>query len=318
MSEKAVGEKAAGDPIVRHSPSLGPGSPDVWGIYEPATGSVQYVAACPAAKRAALIDVVWDFDPRSFGTATRSMDRVLDHVAREGLSVEHVLDTHPHADHLMASAQVKERTGAPTAIGEKVVEIAELWRGIYGEPDAFDPARDFDRLLADGDAFAIGDLPVRVMLSPGHTLGSISFVVGEGNGRAAFVHDTLMYPDMGTSRCDFPGGSAADLWDSVRSILALPADTRLFVGHDYGAEGRDEPMWEATVAEHLACNKHVHGGADRAEFIATREGRDATLALPDRMLAALQINLRGGRLPPAGADGHHYLKLPVNRFGRAS
>ena len=147
------------------------------------------------------------------------------------------------------------------------------------------------------------------MLSPGHTLGSISFVAGD----AAFVHDTLMYPDMGTSRCDFPGGSAADLWDSIQAILALAADTRLFVGHDYGAPGRDEPMWEATVAEHKRSNKHVHDGADRNAFIAAREERDATLALPDRMLAALQVNLRGGRLPPA-EDGRHYLKMPVNRF----
>ena len=305
------------DPVIRRSPSPGPGGPDVWGFHEPATSSVQYVAACPGTRRAALIDVVWDFDPKSFGTATHSMERVLALVEREGLSVCHVLDTHPHADHLMASAQLGERTGAPTAIGEKVRDIAKLWAGIYDEPDAFDPDRDFDRLLADGDTFEIGDLPVRVMLSPGHTLGSVSFVVGEGSGAAAFVHDTLMYPDMGTSRCDFPGGSAADLWDSVQAILALPGDTRLFVGHDYGAEGRDEPMWEATVAEHLARNKHVHAGADRADFIRTRESRDATLALPDRMLAALQINLRGGRLPPAGGDGNHYLKLPVNRFGAA-
>ena len=299
------------DPIIRHSPSTAPGSPDVWGVYEPMTGSVQYVAACPATRKAALIDVVWDFDPKSFGTSTHSMERVLDLVAREGLSVEHVLDTHPHADHLMASAQLRERTGAPTAIGERVREIAELWRELYNAPNAFDPERDFDRLLADGDTFRIGELPVRVMLSPGHTLGSISFIVG---GDAAFVHDTLMYPDMGTSRCDFPGGSAADLWDSVQAILALPSDTRLFVGHDYGASGRDEPMWEATVAEHLARNKHVHAGADRGEFIATREARDATLKLPDRMLAALQINLRGGRLPDAEEDGNHYLKMPVNRF----
>lgn len=301
-------------PVIRHSPSLGAGSPDVWGIYEPVTGSVQYIAACPATRRAAVIDVVWDFDPKSFGTATHSMDHVLDLVEREGLSVEHVLDTHPHADHWMASAHLKERTGAPTAIGEKVREICELWRDLYNEPDAFDADRDFDRLLADGDTFAIGELPVKVLLSPGHTLGSITFIVGDTKRRAAFVHDTLMYPDMGTSRCDFPGGSAAQLWDSVQDILALPADTRLFIGHDYGAEGRDEPMWEATVAEHLERNKHVHRDADRDEFINTRESRDATLALPDRMLAALQVNLRGGRLPNAERDGRHYLKMPVNRF----
>ena len=299
------------DPIIRHSPSNGPGSADAWGVYDPATGSVQYVVACPATRRCALIDVVWDFDPKSFRTSTQSMDRVLDLVEREQLIVEHVLDTHPHADHLMASATLRERTGAPNAIGEKVRDIAALWSEFYNTPHAFDVDRDFDRLLADGDTFAIGELPVRVMLSPGHTLGSISFVVGSD---AAFVHDTLMYPDMGTSRCDFPGGSAADLWRSIEAILALPDRTRLFVGHDYGAAGRNEPMWEATVAEHKARNKHVHRGADRAEWIATREARDATLALPDRMLAALQVNLRGGRMPEPEDDGHHYLKLPVNRF----
>jgi glyoxylase-like metal-dependent hydrolase (beta-lactamase superfamily II) len=299
------------DAITRHSPSQGPDSPDVWGLYEPDTGSIQYVAACPVTRKAALIDVVLDFDPASFATATHSLERVLALVAAEGLTVEHVLDTHPHADHLMASAALKTRTGAPNAIGAKVREIAALWRGLYNMPDAFDPDRDFDRLFADGDTFRIGDLTARVMLSPGHTLGSITYVVGADAG---FVHDTLMYPDMGTSRCDFPGGSAAELWDSIQAILALPEATRLFVGHDYGAEGREEPRWEATVAEHLDRNQHVHRGADRDDWIATREERDATLALPDRMLAALQINLRGGRPPEPEADGHRYLKLPLDRF----
>lgn len=299
------------EPLIRHSPSQGPGSPDVWGVYDEPTGSVQYVAACPLTRTAALIDVVLGLDPKSYATDTTSMDAVLDLVAREGLTVQHVLDTHPHADHLMASARLREATGAPNAIGAKVREIAGLWRGLYNMPEAFDPDRDFDRLLEHGDTFAIGEMPTRVMLSPGHTLGSISYVVGDD---AAFVHDTLMYSDMGTSRCDFPGGSAADLWDSVQAILALPEATRLFVGHDYGAEGRKEPMWEATVAEHLERNEHVHAGADRDAWISTREARDATLALPDRMLAALQINLRAGRLPEAEADGRRYLKMPLNRF----
>jgi glyoxylase-like metal-dependent hydrolase (beta-lactamase superfamily II) len=297
--------------VVRHSPSRGPGSPDVWGLYEPDTGSIQYVCADPATKRAAVIDVVWNFNPKSYATATDSMDQVLDLAAREGLTVDWVLDTHPHADHWMASAHLKERTGAPNAIGERVRTIAELWSGIYNMPDVFDPDRDFDRLFADGDTFRIGDLEVRVMLSTGHTLGSITYVVGD----AAFVHDTLMYPDSGTSRCDFPGGSAAELWDSLQAILSLPSETRLYVGHDYGKGDRDEPMWEATVAEHKASNVHVKDGTVREDWIATREARDKTLALPDRMLAALQINLRGGRLPTAEADGRSYLKLPVDYFG---
>jgi len=295
---------------VQHSRSRGSASPDVWGVYEPDTGSIQYICADPSTKKAALIDVVWNFDPKNYRTDCSSLEQVLRIVAEQGLSVEWVLDTHPHADHLSASAQLKRCTGAPTAIGEKVRDIARMWSEIYHLPDAFHPETDFDRLFADGDGFRIGELEAQVKLSPGHTLGSISYVVGD----AAFVHDTLMHPDAGTSRADFPGGDAGQLWDSIQKILALPQETRLFVGHDYGAEGRDEPAWEATVAEHKATNKHVHDGANRDDWIRIRQERDRTLALPERMLAALQINLRGGRLPPAESDGRHYLKLPVDRL----
>jgi glyoxylase-like metal-dependent hydrolase (beta-lactamase superfamily II) len=298
------------EPVVRFSPSKGPQSPDVWGIYEPDTGSIQYVCADPATKKAALIDVVWNFDPKHYRTSTESMDQVLDIVRENGLEVEWVLDTHPHADHLMASAQLKERTGAPAAIGSKVADIAKIWEEIYHMPGVFDPERDFDRLFAEGETFRIGSLETRVMLSPGHTLGSITYVCGD----AAFVHDTLMYPDAGTSRADFPGGNAEVLWESIQALLALPGENRLFVGHDYGTDSRDEPMWEATVAEHKRANAHVKDGTSRQEWVERRTKRDRTLALPDRILAALQINLRGGRLPQAEEDGRHYLKLPVNRF----
>lgn len=296
--------------IVRHSPSQGANSPNVWGIYEPDTGSIQYICADPATKKAALIDVAWNFDPKHYRFSTGSMDQVLDLVREHGLEVEWVLDTHPHADHVMASAQLKARTGAPNAIGEKVRDIAKIWAEIYNLPDAFDPVRDFDRLFAEGETFRIGDLEVKVMLSPGHTLGSITYVCGD----AAFTHDTLMQPDVGTSRADFPGGDTAVLWESIQDILALPVETRLFVGHDYGTEDRDEPMWEATVAEHKAKNRHVKDGTSREEWIKRRDERDATLPLPDRILAALQINLRGGRLPQEEDDGRVYLKLPVDRF----
>ncbi|OWU73833.1 MBL fold metallo-hydrolase [Phaeobacter sp. 22II1-1F12B] len=296
--------------IVRKSASNGPASPDVWGIYEPDTGSIQYICADPATKKAALIDVAWNFDPKNYRFSTESMDQVLELVAENGLTVEWVLDTHPHADHVMASAHLKEHTGAPNAIGSKLPDIAAIWSDIYNLPDAFDPDRDFDRLLAEGDKIPLGDLELGVILSPGHTLGSITYVCGD----AAFTHDTLMQPDVGTSRADFPGGSTGELWDSIQEILSLPADTRLFVGHDYGAKDRDEPMWEATVAEHKANNEHVRDGTSREEWIKRRNDRDATLALPDRILAALQINLRGGRLPPAEDDGHSYLKLPTNKF----
>jgi glyoxylase-like metal-dependent hydrolase (beta-lactamase superfamily II) len=296
--------------VVRHSRSSGVGSPDVWGVYEPDTGSIQYICADPSSRKAALIDVVWNYDPKACRTDTGSADQVLGLVAEHGLRVAWVLDTHPHADHLMASTYLGQRTGAPTGIGKKVEDIAALWAEIYNAPGAFDPRRDFDSLFEHGDRFAIGDLEARVVLSPGHTLGSITFIVGD----AAFVHDTLMHPDAGTSRADFPGGDAAQLWDSIQAILALPRETRLFVGHDYGTQERSEPRWEATVAEHKAGNIHVKDGTNRAEWIARREKRDVGLPLPDRMLAALQVNLRGGRLPPAEPDGRHYLKLPVNRF----
>ncbi|MEQ3624786.1 MAG: MBL fold metallo-hydrolase [Celeribacter sp.] len=297
-------------PIIRHSASTGAGSPDVWGIYEPDTGSIQYVCADPATKQAALIDIVWNFDPKNYRFSTESMDLVMDLVAEHGLQVQWVLDTHPHADHVMASAHLKERTGAPNAIGALVPEIADIWADLYNLHNSFDPKRDFDHLFKEGETFALGDLDMSVMLSPGHTLGSITYVCGD----AAFVHDTFMQPDVGTSRSDFPGGTTAELWDSLQDILALPGETRLFVGHDYGTDDRDEPQWEATVAEHKAHNRHVKDGTKREDYIQRRQERDATLALPDRILAALQINLRGGRLPPAEDDGHHYLKLPVNKF----
>ncbi len=210
----------------------------------------------------------------------------------------------------MATSYLKEKLGAPQGIGEKVREIAELWRDYYNMPNAFDVDATFDRLFADGDTFRIGDLPVRVMFSPGHTLGSITYVVGSD---AAFVHDTLMYPDSGTSRCDFPGGSSSVLYDTLQAILSLPDETRLFVGHDYCKGGR-EPQWEATVAEHKATNIHLKGGVSREDFMKVRDERDAGLPLPDRILYALQVNLRGGRLPEPEGDGNSYFKIPANRF----
>ncbi|MEQ8898221.1 MAG: MBL fold metallo-hydrolase [Roseovarius sp.] len=295
----------------RRSPSKGPKSPEVTGFYEADTGSVQYVVADPATRKAALIDVVLDFDPASARTGTDSAREILDFVEREGLEVAWVLDTHPHADHMMASHWLSEQTGAPNGIGEKVVEIAHLWADLYNMPGVFDPERDFSRLFADGDTFRIGELEVRVMLSPGHTLGSVTYVVGD----AAFVHDTFMHVDVGTSRADFPGGSSSVLYDSLQRILELPDETRLFIGHDYPpVDDREEPAWEATVAEHRETNPHVGGGVSREEYVKRRDERDATLGLPDRMLYALQVNLRGGRLPDVESDGNSYFKIPANRF----
>ena len=296
----------------RKSPSQEEGSPDVTGFHDPDTGSIQYVVACPATKKAALIDTVLDFDPAHARTRTDSAQAALDFVKEEGLEVEWVLDTHPHADHMMASHWLTQQTGAPNAIGEKVHEIAHLCSAFYNMPGVFDPERDFSRLFADGDTFRIGELDVRVMLSPGHTLGSITYVVGRD---AAFVHDTFMHVDVGTSRADFPGGSSSVLYDSLQRILELPDETRLFIGHDYPpVDDREEAAWEATVAQHRKDNPHVGGGSTRADYVKLRDERDATLALPDRMLHALQVNLRGGRLPEAESDGHSYFKIPANRF----
>ncbi len=297
--------------VRRTSPSRGKNSPEVTGFYEPDTGSIQYVVSDPATKKAALIDVVMGFDHRSASTDTAPAQEVLDHVTAKGLKVEWILDTHPHADHLMASSWLKERLGAPNAIGTKVAEIAELWRGLYHTPDAFDVERDFDRLFADGDTFRIGELDVRVMLSPGHTLGSITYIVGAD---AAFVHDTFMQPDAGTSRADFPGGDAGILYDSLQRILDLPDETRLFIGHDYGTDERDQPEWEATVKEQRDHNTHIGGGVSRVGYVERRTARDKTLALPDRMLHVLQMNLRAGQAPAPEADGNSYLKIPLNRF----
>lgn len=292
------------------SASRGPSSPDVAGFYEPDTGSIQYVVSDPAAKRCAIVDAVWNFDPRAARTDAHSANEILEYVRQQNLTVDWILDTHPHADHFMAAAWLKQELGAPQGIGEKVADVAALWRGLYNLPDAFEPTQVFDRLFADGDTFTVGSLTVRVMLSPGHTLASVTYIVGDD---AAFVHDTLMVPDSGTSRADFPGGDAAVLYRSIRRILDLPADTRLFVGHDYCKDGR-EPEWEATVAEQRARNIHVRDGMSEAEFVRLRTGRDRTLPLPDRILHALQVNLRGGRLPEPESDGNSYLRIPVNRF----
>lgn len=282
-------------------------------LHDERTGSFQYVVVDDTTKTAAIIDPVLDFDPRAGATATRNADLILDYVREKGLTVEWVLDTHPHADHLSAVPYLTGKTGGKTAIGNKVVEVQKLWRDIYCLPDLAVDGSQWDRLFADGERFRIGTLDAHVMLSPGHTLASITYVVGD----AAFVHDTLMVPDSGTSRADFPGGDAHSLWCSIRAILDLPPETATYVGHDYGKDGRDV-LGRSTVADQRRDNIHVHDGIDEAEFVATREKRDASLPLPDLMLAALQVNIRGGRLPDADECGTAFLKVPLNRFGPAA
>ena len=281
--------------------------PLVSGFYDKPTGAMQYVVTDPVTRRCAIIDPVLDFDEKSGATATTNADALLDFIAREGLDVEWILDTHPHADHFSAAHYLKQKTGAPTAIGERVVDVQKLWTAIYNWPDFPSDGRQWDRLFGEGEVFSIGRLPVKVLFSPGHTLASITYVVGD----AAFVHDTLFMPDSGTARCDFPGGSASRLWGSLQGILALPDHTRVFVGHDYQAGGR-EPRWESTVGEQKASNIHLVAARTEAEFVALREARDRTLPMPRLMLHALQININGGRLPEPEANGRRYLKFPLD------
>jgi glyoxylase-like metal-dependent hydrolase (beta-lactamase superfamily II) len=279
----------------------------VTGFYDKPTGSIQYVVTDKAAGRCAIIDPVLDFDEKSGATATTNADVLLDFVDRNGLSVDWILDTHPHADHFSAAHYLARKTGAPTAIGANIVEVQKLWKAIYNWPDFAADGSQWDRLFAAGEAFSIGTIPVKVLFSPGHTLASISYVVGD----AAFVHDTIFMPDSGTARADFPGGSAERLWHSIQEIMALPDDTRLFTGHDYMPGGRD-PVWESTVAEQRATNSHLSRCKTQAEFVALREARDKTLPMPRLILHALQININGGRLPEPEANGRRYLKFPLN------
>lgn len=287
------------------------GSPKVAAFYEETTGSWQYVAWCPATKKAIVVDPVLDFDPAAGATWTFSADTVLAYVEKERLDVEWVLDTHPHADHFSAANYIKEKLGGvpKQGIGALVLQVQEIWSDMYGD-DSLAGRRDYwDRLFEAGDVITVGSCQVRASLSAGHTLASVTYAMGD----TVFSHDTLMMPDSGTARCDFPGGSSADLWESIRAILALPDETRVFVGHDYRKNGRGE-VCMATVAEHKASNIHVRDGITREEFIAVRDARDATLPLPDRMLLALQVNIRGGRLPEPDHKGRALLRVPLNRF----
>ncbi|MDB5526507.1 MAG: blh [Rhizobium sp.] len=280
--------------------------PEVKGFFDPRTWSVQYVVSDPDTGKCAIIDPVLDFDEKSGATATKNADAILDYIAARNLKVEWILDTHPHADHFSAAQYLKAKTGAPTAIGDRVVDVQKLWKGIYNWPSLPTDGSQWDKLLADGEEFTIGSITGRAMFSPGHTLASVTYVIGE----AAFIHDTLFQPDSGTTRADFPGGDAKALWNSMWAILRLPDETRLFTGHDYQPHGR-EPKWESTVGEQKRSNEHVVG-IDEAEFIRLRTARDSMLPMPKLILHALQVNIRGGRLPEPEGNGRRYLKFPLD------
>jgi glyoxylase-like metal-dependent hydrolase (beta-lactamase superfamily II) len=285
-------------------------NPAVSGFFDEATFSVAYVAADPGSGHCVIIDPVLDFDSNSGRTSTESADQIVTFVEERGLRVDWVLDTHPHADHMTGLGYLSRRLGAPTGIGEKVVEVQRFWKDVYNLPESFAAdGSQWDRLFKHGETFRVGDLEVEVMHSPGHTSASVSYLTGD----AAFVHDTLFMPDYGTARADFPGADARVLFRTITAILALSPDTRLFTGHDYMPGGR-APAWESTVAEQRRHNVHVHDGVDEESFVKLRGERDAGLSMPALLLHAMQVNIRAGRLPDPEPNGTAYLKIPLNRL----
>ncbi len=282
--------------------------PDVHAFHDEATFTITYVVADPATGRAVVIDPVLDFDPASGRTSTTSADRVVACVVENGLRIDWILETHVHADHLSGAPYLKEKVGGRTAIGADVKTVQDTFKGVFNLKDLATNGSQFDRLFADGDTFAVGDIEGRVIATPGHTPACVTYVIGD----AAFVGDTLFMPDFGSARTDFPGGSATQLYDSIRKILALPGDTRLFMCHDYKAPGRDAFAWETSVAEQRAGNIHISDKVSKDEFVAMREGRDSQLGMPKLILPSLQVNLRAGQLPDPEDNDIRYLKIPLD------
>ncbi|WP_194745630.1 MBL fold metallo-hydrolase [Thermaurantiacus tibetensis] len=283
--------------------------PEVDTVFDPETFTATHIVHCPQTRRAAIIDSVLDFDQASGRTSTTHAEQVVAIVEQKGLGVDWILETHAHADHLSAAPWLKERLGGAIGIGERIAHVQGVFRRIFNLGDSVsERGAEFDRLFADGDRFSIGALEAAVLHVPGHTPADIAFVVGD----AAFIGDTLFMPDYGTARCDFPGGDARTLYRSIRRLLALPPETRLFLCHDYLAPGRETFVWETTVAAQRAGNIHVKDGVSEDEFVAFREARDRTLAMPRLILPSIQVNVRAGRLPPPEDNGVRYLKLPVD------
>ena len=283
--------------------------PHVQGFFDEATFTVSYVVHDPVSRRAAIVDPVLDYDAASGRSSRDGAERLLDFVAERGLTVELLLETHVHADHLSAADHLRARTGAPLAIGEHIATVQQTFGRIFNAgPEFARDGRQFDRLLADGERFTVGGIDARAMHTPGHTPACMAYVIGD----AAFVGDTLFMPDYGTARCDFPGGDARTLYRSIQRLFALPGDTRLFLCHDYKAPGRDHFAWESTVAEQRAHNVHVRDGIGEDEFVAMREARDATLDVPRLLLPSVQVNMRAGAPPPPESNGVRYLKIPFD------
>jgi glyoxylase-like metal-dependent hydrolase (beta-lactamase superfamily II) len=283
-------------------------SPSVTAFFDEATFTVSYVVADPETGHAAVIDPVLDYDAASGRTSTESADRVLAHVAENELTVDWVLETHVHADHLTAAPCVREKTGGKIGIGRHVTAVQQTFREVFNLGDLATDGSQFDQLFDHGDSFEVGGIAGSVLGTPGHTPACITYVVGD----AAFVGDTLFMPDFGTARTDFPGGDAGQLYDSIQKIFALPDTTRLYMCHDYKAPGRDEYAWETSVREQRTDNIHINDAVSRDEFIAMREGRDVQLGMPKLILPSIQVNVRAGELPGAESNGVRYLKIPID------
>lgn len=280
----------------------------VHAFFDPATWTVSYVVYDRVGGHAAIIDPVLDYDPKAGRTTTDSAQQIVDFVRAHALHVDWILETHAHADHLSAAAWLKQTLGGKVAIGEKIRAVQDIFRTVFNlEPGFACDGSQFDHLFTDKETFAIGTLTAQALFVPGHTPADIAYRIGD----AVFVGDTLFMPDVGSARCDFPGGDAATLYRSVRALLALPDDTRLFMCHDYPPPGRDA-AWQSTVGEQRRQNIHLHDGVSETQFVALRQARDATLAMPQLILPSVQINIRAGEMPPKDDNGVAYLKIPLN------
>lgn len=283
------------------------GKATIRAFFDEPTNTISYMVWDPATKRGAVIDPVLDWDNRSGTADVAFADRILAAAAQEGITIDWVLETHAHADHLTAAPYIKAKTGAPIGIGEHIKEVQAIFRPVFAAEDVKPGGGDFDHLFKDGEHFRIGSLDAEVIHTPGHTPACISYRIGGD----VFVGDTLFMHDYGTARADFPGGDARVLYRSMKKLLALPPETHLWMCHDYKAPGRDVFAWESTVAEQRAHNPHVKDGVTEDEFVAFRTKRDATLSAPMLLLPSIQVNIRAGRFPPAESNGVHYLKVPV-------
>jgi glyoxylase-like metal-dependent hydrolase (beta-lactamase superfamily II) len=283
-------------------------SPDVRAFFDEATNTVTYVVADPESAQCVVIDPVLDYDAAAGRTSTTSVDEVIQFIRDKNLSLDLVLETHVHADHLTAAPVLKKELQSRTAIGADITKVQEVFSGVFNLSDVATDGSQFDVLLSDGDDISVGNIPGKVMHTPGHTPACNTFVIGD----AAFVGDTLFMPDFGTARCDFPGGDAEDLYDSIQRILELPDDTRLFMCHDYKGPNRDEYAWETTISEQRQKNLHIHDGTSKEAFVAFRKERDAQLGVPKLILPSIQVNIRAGDMPAAESNGVSYMKIPVN------